>query len=71
VGPLALFDVKGANFAGAAVHSQDLEVGDYGRAYITASTNEPGLEADGLAIVEGFVDPLADAEWETGDFAET
>ena len=34
VGPLALVDVKGPNFVGAAVHSQDLEVGDYGRAYI-------------------------------------
>jgi hypothetical protein len=53
VGPLALVDSKGAN-AGGVVRSQDLEVGGYGPAYI-AITNEPGLEADGLVIVEGTV----------------
>ena len=58
MGPLARVDSKGANFVGGVVRSQDLEVGVYGPAY-TAIAVEPGLEADGLAIVEGTVNANA------------
>jgi hypothetical protein len=58
VGPMARVDSKGANFVGGVVRSQDLEVGVYGPAY-TAIAVEPGLEADGLAIVEGTVNANA------------
>ena len=54
VGPQALVDLKGANFEGGTVRRKDLEVGAYGPAYI-ASTTEPGLDADGLVIIEGTV----------------
>ena len=54
VGPLALVDIQGANFVGGVVRRKDLEVGAYGPAYIASST-EPGLEADGLVIIEGTV----------------
>ncbi|MCI0334828.1 MAG: hypothetical protein L0228_16565 [Planctomycetes bacterium] len=55
VGPMAVVDVKGPinNFS-EVVRRKDLEVGAYGPAYI-AITTEPGLEADGLAIIEGTV----------------
>ncbi len=58
VGPQAVVDVQGANFVGGAVRSKDMEVGSFGPAFI-AITNEPGLEADGLAIVEGTVNANA------------
>lgn len=54
VGPLARVDVQGANFVGGTVRSKVMEVGSFGPAFIAIS-NEPGLEADGLAIVEGTV----------------
>ena len=56
VGPMALFDVKGTgpNPFSTDVNTQTLEVGGYGAAYI-ASPVEPGLEADGLVIVEGTI----------------
>ncbi len=54
VGPSAVVDVKGPLPFSDVVKRKDLEVGAYGPAYI-AITNEPGLEADGLVIVEGTV----------------
>jgi hypothetical protein len=56
VGPMALVDVKGPQFGalGGDVRRKDLEVGVYGPAYISIE-NEPGLEADGLVVVEGTV----------------
>jgi hypothetical protein len=54
VGPMAVFESKGTglNPFSTDVNTQVLEVGGYGPAYI-ASTNEPGLEGNGLVIVEG------------------
>ena len=54
VGPSAVVDVQGPLPFSDVVKRKDLEVGAYGPAYI-AITNEPGLEADGLVIVEGTV----------------
>jgi hypothetical protein len=56
VGPMALFESKGTgpNPFSTDVNTQPLEVGGYGPAY-TAITSEPGLEGDGLVIVEGTV----------------
>ena len=54
VGPDAVVDVQGPLPFSTVVRRKDLEVGAYGPAYI-AITNEPGLEADGLVIVEGTV----------------
>ncbi|MEX2169212.1 MAG: hypothetical protein WD851_07865 [Pirellulales bacterium] len=53
VGPNALIDVKGP-FNFSENRRKDLEVGAYGPAYIAIAT-EPGLEAEGLVIVEGTV----------------
>ena len=55
VGPDATVNVRGPISTGSTeVRSANLEIGAYGPAYI-AITNEPGLDADGLAIVEGTV----------------
>jgi hypothetical protein len=57
VGPGVIFKAQGANFVGGTVARRDLEVGIYGPAY-SAIVTEPGLEAVGLAIVEGTVNAL-------------
>ena len=54
VGPQAVFDSKGPLPFSTVVRSKNLEIGAYGPAY-TAISTEPGLEADGLVIVEGTV----------------
>ena len=58
VGPNAVVNVQGRSATSPEIKNRDLEVGNYGPAYI-AITNEPGLEGNGLAIIEGTVNANA------------